>query len=91
VRFQARKATLLTTPFDPNFESFNRHRSPNIETRQKIGLKKLQLGCPGWFVDLDDQSSSIEFEWFDMTTNRFTDDFGPSRKDCHGGLAISAA
>ena len=70
--------SLFTSPFDPNFESFNGHRSPNIEAGQKVGFKKFQLRRPGWFVDLNNQSSGIEFERFDMTTDRFTDDFGPS-------------
>jgi len=81
---------LFTPPLDPNFESFNGHRSPNIEAGQKVGFKKFQLRRPCWFINLNNQSSGIELEWFDMTTDRFTDDFSPSRKDGHGGLAISA-
>ena len=87
--FERRKMPLFAPAFDPNFEPFNRHRSPNIEACQKVGFEKFQLGCPGWFVDLNNQSSSIEFERFDVATDGFTDDFGPSRKDRHGGLAIS--
>ena len=88
--FERRKMSLFAPTFDPNFEPFNWHRSPNIEACQQVGFKKFQLGCPGWFVDLNNQSSGIKFERFDMTTHRFTDNFGPSRKDGHGGLAISA-
>jgi len=72
------KLNQLSAPLHPNFESFNGHRSPNIETGQKVGFKKFQLGRPGWFVDLNNQSSGIKFERFDMTTDGFAHDFGPS-------------
>ena len=70
--------SLFAPSFDPNFEPFNGHRSPNIQTCQKVGFEKFQLGRPRWFIDLHDQSSGVEFEWFDMTTNGLADDFGPS-------------
>lgn len=47
------KLNQLPAAFDSDFEPFNGHRSPNIETGQKVGFKKFQLGRPGWFVDLN--------------------------------------
>jgi hypothetical protein len=76
--FDDPKLNQLPAPFYPNFESFNGHRSPNIETGQKVGFKKFQLGRPRWFVNLNNQCSGIKFERFDMTTDGFAHDFGPS-------------
>jgi len=75
VCFSHRKMSLLTPTFDPNFESFNGHRSPNIQTCQQVGFEKFQLGCPSWFIDLNNQRSGIKFEGFDMTTDGFADNF----------------